>query len=57
MEFNANNSWGTVLMFGEGSSMDRDGHQGQRVFSIPKFEGSCSLCTARVLIKSVKCLF
>lgn len=57
MEFNANNSWGTVLMFGEGSSMDRDGHQGQRVFSIPDFEGSCSLCTARVLIKSVKCLF
>lgn len=41
-----------MMVFGERSSVDRDGHQVQRVFSIPDFEGSGSLCT----IKSVKCL-
>lgn len=39
-----------MVVFGEGSSVDRDGHQVQRVFSIPDFEGSGSLGT----IKSVK---
>lgn len=55
--FYANNCWGTMVMFGEGFSMDGDEHQVQRVFSIPNFEGSCSLCTVRVSIKCVKCIF